>query len=136
MQAVTVAACLFGMLVVSNPAMAKFSSSASGSGRARAALVATPDAPTAVFAGLSGIGGILCTIDISWTPAPPAGRSYTLYRVVDATPFVVMAASTSATTYRDTILISSLTSDPSYFLRSALVGTTWITDSAATLSHC
>ena len=136
MATVVVVVCLLGVLVVSPPAMAKFSSAAAGSGKARAVLVATPSAPTAVFGGISGLGGILCTINVSWTPAPPADRSYTLYRVINGSPTIVMAASTSATSYSDTFLIALLTGNPSYFLRSTLVGTTWIKDSAATVSHC
>lgn len=74
MATVVVVVCVLGVLVVSPPAMAKFSSAAAGSGNARAVLVATPSAPTATFGGVSGLGGILCTINVSWTSRhrPPA----------------------------------------------------------------
>jgi len=136
MATLVVVVCLLGVLIVSPPALAKFSSTASGSGRAKAVLVAAPAAPSATFGGISGLGGILCTINVTWTPAPPAGRSYTLYRVVNGSPSIVMTASTSSTSYSDTFLLALLTGNPSYFLRSTLVGTTWFKDSAATTSSC
>ena len=116
--------------------MAKFSGAAAGSGRAQAVDVAVPTGPTATFAGLSGIGGILCTIHAVWTPAPPAGRQYTLYRVIGGSPTVLQSGITTASSYDDTFPLAILAGNPSYFLRSTLTGTTWIRDSTATASHC
>jgi hypothetical protein len=133
---VVVVVCLLGICVASPGALAKFSGSGTGTGRAHAVLVAAPAAPTATFTGVSGLGGIFCTIRVSWTPAPPAGRQYTLYRVSGGTPTAIQSGISTATSYDDTFLLAQVNGNPSYFLRSALTGTTWTTDSTATASSC
>ena len=116
-------------------AAAKFSATAVGSGRAKAIQLATPPAPTAVATSLIGLA---CTVNVSW-PAPPAGRQYTIYRVVDGASVAFRTNQTTAGTNQlDAFVLPGLFArNISYFIRSSLItATQWTKDSLSTPVTC
>src|SRR5262249_16883917 len=114
-------------------ATALYSSVGLGAGASRAAVLATPPAPT-----ITGVGIQLfaCVVNVSW-PAPALGRQYTI-RPTHGTPTTPIAGpTTTAGSTVDSILLALLAGNPTYSITATLIGSSWtVTSPIATATGC
>ncbi len=100
-------------------AAALYAASPAGSGRAKAATLPVPPAPTITSVGVQ-LGS--CVVQLSWT-APPPGEQYTIRRTNGSTTTTIAGPTTTAGTATDTILVAALLGNPQYTTKA-----TWGTD--------
>jgi hypothetical protein len=115
-------------------ASARYTASPAGSGRAKAAALPVPPAPT-ITSVVVQVGN--CVVQVSWT-APPPGEQYTIQRTNGSTTSTIAGPTTTAGTATDTILVAQLLGTPHYTAKATWAADPlWtITSPPATASGC
>jgi hypothetical protein len=115
-------------------ASALYTASPAGSGRAKAATLPVPPAPTITSVGVQAGS---CVVQLSWT-APPPGEQYTIQRTNGSTTTTIAGPTTTAGTATDTILVALLLGSPEYTTKATWAADPlWtITSPPATASGC
>ena len=109
------------LVVPARAACALYSASGAGAGSSRAAVLPAPPAPTITGAGVQVVA---CVVNVSW-PAPPAGETYTVQRTNGSTTTTIAGPTTAAGSTVDSILLSLLTGNPTYWILAKWPSSLW-----------
>jgi hypothetical protein len=111
--------------LLGSAASASFSSTGSGAAAGRSGTLPAPPPPGAH--GILNIGGLVCTVTVTWS-APPPSTEYTIVRTNSGT--VVAGPTTAGGSAIDVVTLASIVGKPRYDIEARWsVGHLWMATS-------